>query len=305
MIAAHPVRSFAQLAVLVSALSAFPPAARARGEVNIYSYRGPQLTAPLLKAFTDKTGIKAKVVYAAAGLNERLAAEGQNSPADLLFTVDAGRLSEAKDAGLTQAVDDGKLEQAIPAQFRDPGNHWFGLTMRSRVVYASKERVKQDAITYEELADPKWKGKICIRSGQHVYNTSLFAAYTAKYGEAKAEEWLRGVKANLAQKPSGGDREAARDVAAGKCDIGIGNTYYWALMMNNDPEKKPWAEATKVILPTFEGGGTHVNLSGVLLAKHAPNKANGVKLIEWLAGEKAQQIYADSNYEYPVRSGVA
>jgi len=133
----------------------------------------------------------------------------------------------------------------------------------------------------------------------------LFAAYTARHGEAKAEEWLRRVKANLAQKPSGGDREAARDVAAGKCDIGIGNTYYWALMMNNDPEKKPWAEATRVILPTFEGGGTHVNLSGVLLAKHAPNKANAVKLIEWLAGEKAQQIYADSNYEYPVRAGVA
>ena len=135
--------------------------------------------------------------------------------------------------------------------------------------------------------------------------TACSRPISAKYGEAKAEEWLRGVKANLAQKPSGGDREAARDVAAGKCDIGIGNTYYWALMMNNDPEKKPWAEATKVILPTFEGGGTHVNLSGVLLAKHAPNKANGLKLIEWLAGEKAQQIYADSNYEYPVRAGVA
>ena len=127
----------------------------------------------------------------------------------------------------------------------------------------------------------------------------------ARHGEAKAEEWLKGVKANLAQKPSGGDREAARDVAAGKCDIGIGNTYYWALMMNNDPEKKPWAEATKVILPTFEGGGTHVNLSGVILAKHAPNKVNGVKLIEWLAGDKAQHIYADANYEYPIRAGVA
>lgn len=172
------------------------------------------------------------------------------------------------------------------------------------MIYASKDRVKQDKITYEELADPKWKGKICIRSGQHIYNNALFAAYTAKHGEAKAEEWLRGVKANLAQKPSGGDREAARDVAAGKCDIGIGNTYYWALMMNNDPEKKPWAEATRVILPTFEGGGTHVNLSGVLLAKHAPNKANGIKLIEWLVSEQAQQMYADQNYEYPVRSGV-
>ena len=166
------------------------------------------------------------------------------------------------------------LDKIVPAQYRDPEGHWSGISMRARVVYASKERVKQDAITYEELADPKWKGKICIRSGQHIYNNALFAAYVAKHGEAKAEEWLKGVKANLAQKPSGGDRETARDVAAGKCDIGIGNTYYWALMNDKDPDKKPWADATSVILPTFEGGGTHVNLSGVVLAKNAPNKAN-------------------------------
>jgi iron(III) transport system substrate-binding protein len=162
----------------------------------------------------------------------------------------------------------------------------------------------QSSITYEELADPKWKGKICIRSGQHMYNNALFAAMIAKHGAAKAEEWLRALKANLAQKPSGGDREAARDVAAGKCDLGIGNTYYWALMMNSNPAQKPWAEATKVILPTFEGGGTHVNVSGVVLAKHAPNPANAMKLIEWLVGENAQHIYADSNYEYPIRAGI-
>jgi iron(III) transport system substrate-binding protein len=232
-------------------------------------------------------------------------AEGANSPADVLLTVDIGRIDEAVQAGVTQPVVSEVLETIIPPQYRDPNGHWAGISMRARVIYASRERVKQDAITYEELADPKWKGKICIRSGQHIYNNGLFAAYVAHHGEAKAEEWLKGVKANLAQKPSGGDREAARDVAAGKCDIGIGNTYYWALMMNNDPDKKPWAEATKVILPTFEGGGTHVNLSGVLLAKYAPNKANGVKLINWLAGPTAQQMYADSNYEYPVRAGVA
>jgi iron(III) transport system substrate-binding protein len=176
--------------------------------------------------------------------------------------------------------------------------------MRARVVYVSKERVKQDAITYDELADPKWKGKICIRSGQHIYNNALFAAVIAKHGEAKGEEWLRGLKSNLAQKPSGGDRETARDVAAGKCDIGIGNTYYWALMTKN-PAQKVWADATKVILPTFKDGGTHVNLSGVVLAKHAPNKANAMKLIEWLVDDKAQQMYADINYEYPVRDGIA
>jgi iron(III) transport system substrate-binding protein len=241
------------------------------GEVNVYTYRETKLIQPLFDAFTKDTGIKVNVVSASSGLEQRIKAEGSNSPADVLLTVDIGRIDEAVQAGVTQPI---KSEEI-------------------------------DTITYEELADPKWKGKICIRSGQHIYNNGLFAAYTARYGEAKAEEWLRGVKANLAQKPSGGDREAARDVAAGKCDIGIGNTYYWALMMNNDPEKKPWAEATRVILPTFEGGGTHVNLSGVLLARHAPNKANAVRLIEWLAGEKAQQMYADQNYEYPVRAGVA
>jgi iron(III) transport system substrate-binding protein len=164
--------------------------------------------------------------------------------------------------------------------------------------------VPQTTLTYEELADPKWKGKICIRSGQHIYNNALIAAYIAHHGEAKAEEWLKGVKANLAQKPSGGDRETARDVAAGKCDIGIGNTYYWALMNNNEPDKKAWADATKVILPTFQDGGTHVNISGVVLAKNAPNKANAMKFIEWLASEKAQHMHADLNYEYPVRAGI-
>jgi len=207
--------------------------------------------------------------------------------------------------GASQAMKSAVIDKIVPAEYRDPDGDESGISMRARVSYASNDRAKQDAITYEELADPKWKGKICIRSGQHIYNNALFAAYVAHHGEAKAEEWLRGLKANLAQKPSGGDREAARDVAAGKCDIGIGNTYYWALMMNKDPDKKPWAEATKVILPTFAGGGTHVNLSGLLLAKHAPNRANGIKLIEWLAGEHAQQIYADANYEYPIRDGVA
>jgi iron(III) transport system substrate-binding protein len=165
--------------------------------------------------------------------------------------------------------------------------------------------VKDTAITYEDLADPKWKGKICIRSGQHMYNNALFAAVIAHHGEAKAEEWLRGLKANLAQKPSGGDRETARDIAAGKCDIGIANSYYWALMNNVEADKKPWADATRVMLPAFKDGGTHVNVSGVVLARHAPNKANAMKFIEWMAGEKAQHMHADLNYEFPLRSGVA
>jgi iron(III) transport system substrate-binding protein len=275
------------------------------GEVNVYTYREAKLIQPLLDAFTKDTGIKTNVISASSGLEQRIKTEGANSPADVLITVDIGRLDDAVKAEVTQTIKSDKLDEVVPPRFRDPKGQWYGISMRARVVYASKERVKQDTITYEELADPKWKGKICIRSGQHIYNNALFAAYVAKHGEAKAEEWIKGLKANLAQKPSGGDRETARDVAAGKCDIGIGNTYYWALMNNVETDKKPWAEATKVILPTFQGGGTHVNLSGVVLAKHAPNKANAMKLIEWLAEDKAQQIYADANYEYPVRTGVA
>jgi iron(III) transport system substrate-binding protein len=297
--------AFTATAVLLCLTCLNVSTASADGEVNVYSHRETKLIQPLLDAFTRDTGIKVNVISASSGLEQRIKAEGASSPADVLLTVDIGRIDEAVQAGVTQPVVSEVLETIIPPQYRDPNGHWAGISMRARVIYASKERVKQDAITYGELADPKWKGKICIRSGQHIYNNGLFAAYVAHHGEAKAEEWLKGVKANLAQKPSGGDREAARDVAAGKCDIGIGNTYYWALMMNNDPDKKPWADATRVILPTFEGGGTHVNLSGVLLAKHAPNRVNGVKLIEWLAGPTAQQMYADSNYEYPVRAGVA
>ena len=290
--------------VLATALHA--SAALAQGEVNIYSYREPGLIDPLLKAFTEKTGIKTNVVFAQAGLNERLAAEGANSPADLLFTVDAGRLSEAKDAGLTQPVPSTSLTGTVPTNVRDPDNHWLGLTMRARVVYASKDRVAQDTITYKELADPKWKGKICIRSGQHVYNTSLVATIIAHEGEEAAEAWLKGVKANLAQKPAGGDREQVRDVQAGKCDLAVGNTYYMALMQTNtkNPEQQEWAKAVKILFPNAADRGTHVNISGVALTKHAPNKANAIKLMEYLVSDEAQKIYATANNEYPVSAKV-
>lgn len=278
--------------------------ALAQGEVNVYSYRETKLIQPLFDAFTKDTGIKVNVISASSGLEQRIKTEGENSPADVLLTVDIGRLEEAVKAGISQPIVSAALDKVVPAQFRDPEGHWYAISMRARVVYASKERVQQTSLTYEELADPKWKGKICIRSGQHMYNNALIAAYIAHHGEAKAEEWLKGVKANLAQKPSGGDRETARDVAAGKCDLGIGNTYYYGLMQVN-PQQKPWADATKVILPTFAGAGTHVNVSGVVLAKHAPHKAQALKLIEWLAGEKAQHMYADVNYEYPLRPGIA
>ena len=273
-------------------------------EVNVYTYRETKLIQPLFDAFTKDTGIKVNVISASSGLEQRIKTEGANSPADVLLTVDISRLEDAVQNGVTQPINSKAIDEAVPAQYRDPEGHWAAVALRARVVYASKERVKQDAITYDELADPKWKGKICIRSGQHMYNNALFAAMVARHGEAKAEEWLKGLKANLAQKPSGGDRETARDIAAGKCDLGIGNTYYWALMNDKEADKKPWAEATKVILPTFQGGGTHVSLSGVALMKNSPNKADAMKFIEWMVGPHAQQMHADVNYEYPIRAGV-
>jgi iron(III) transport system substrate-binding protein len=300
-----PSRRIVARLICASGLALAAAPALAQSEVNVYTYRETKLIQPLFDAFSADTGVKVNVISASAGLEQRIKTEGANSPADVLLTVDIGRLEEAVRAGITQPIKSDVLDKVILPQYRDPEGHWYGISMRARVIYASKDRVQQSAITYEELADPKWKGKICIRSGQHSYNNALFAAYVAKYGEAKAEEWLRGVKANLAHKPSGGDRETARDIAAGKCDIGVANTYYWALMHDKEADRKAWADATRVILPTFRDGGTHVNLSGVVLAKHAPNKANAMKLIEWLAGEKAQHMYADINYEYPVRAGIA
>ena len=298
------VRALARTGVAVSAIIVGGSAFAQSGDVNVYTYRESKLIQPLFDAFTKDTGIKVNVISASSGLEQRIKTEGANSPADVLLTVDIGRLEEAARSGITQPIKSDLLDKVVAPQYRDPEGHWYGVSMRARVAYVSKDRVLQTALTYEELADPKWKGKICIRSGQHIYNNALIAAYIAHHGEAKAEEWLKGVKANLAQKPSGGDRETARDVAAGKCDIGIGNTYYWALMMNNDPEKKPWAEATRVILPTFQGGGTQTMRISERIADGAPNKANAMKFIEWLASEKAQHMHADLNYEYPVRAGI-
>jgi iron(III) transport system substrate-binding protein len=295
--------AFAVAALAAAQLCAAPAAAQS-GEVNVYTYREAKLVAPLFEAFTKASGVKVNVISASSGLEQRIATEGANSPADVLLTVDIGRLQGAVDLGIAQPIKSQTLDKIVPPQYRDPAGLWYGISARARIVYASKERVKLDAVTYEELADPKWKGRICIRSGQYIYNNALFAAYIAHHGEEKAEAWLRGLKANLAQKPSGGDREVARDIAAGKCDIGVANTYYWALMLNHDPDKKAWAQATKVVLATFKDKGTHMNISGVILAKNAPNKANAIRLIEWLVGEQAQQMYADVNYEYPIRAGI-
>ena len=295
-----------KLAIAALLTSTMGTAATA-AEVNIYSYRQPQLINPILAEFTKKTGIKTNVVFAKKGLVERLKAEGQNSPADLILTVDISRLDGAKAGGVTQALTNDTLSGNIPAQYRDGEGHWFGLTTRARVVYASKDRVAQNEITYEELADPKWKGKICTRSGQHVYNLGLFASMVNHKGEAAAKTWLDGVKANLARKPTGNDRAQVNGVFSGECDISLGNTYYMGLMQTNEkkPEQKEWAASVKVLFPNANDRGTHVNISGMALTKHAPNKADAVKLMEWLAGDQAQNLYATANFEYPVKEGVA
>ncbi|MFL5044289.1 MAG: Fe(3+) ABC transporter substrate-binding protein [Xanthobacteraceae bacterium] len=270
-------------------------------EVNLYTYREPGLIKPALDAFTKNTGIRVNTLFAADGLAERIRAEGSNSPADLLIAVDIGRLQQAIDLGVTQPVKSDVLEKAVPAQFRDPQGQWYALTLRSRIIYAAKDRVADQALTYESLADPKWRGKICIRSGQHPYNTSLIAAYLAKHGEAKTEEWLKGIKANLARRPSGGDREGARDILAAVCDLAVGNSYYVGLMRNaKEEEQRKWGAAIKTINPTFDGGGTHVNISGVVMAKNAPNRAGAARLMEFLISDSAQHIFSDLNYEYPV-----
>lgn len=278
-------------------------AAWASGEVNIYSYREPGLISPLLAAFTKETGIKTNVVFAGNGLIERLAAEGKNSPADVLLTNESGLLLQAVAAGVTQPVHSEVLDKSIPANLRDTSDQWFGLTKRARVVYASKDRVKQDAITYEELADPKWRGKICIRSGQHTYNVALIASMIAEHGEDYTEKWLAGLKANLARRPAGGDREGVRDVRAGLCDIAVGNTYYMAAMLKN-PDQKAWADAVRIIFPNAGDRGTHVNVSGMAMTANAPNRDNALRLMEFLASPEAQRIYAEANGEYPVVEGV-
>jgi iron(III) transport system substrate-binding protein len=286
-----------------AAITATTPAG-AQGVVNVYTNREPGLYSATLDEFTKATGIKVNALFSEQGLAERIKAEGENSPADVLITVDIGRLQEAVDLSIAEPTRSEILATNIPAQYRDPDGRWFGLSLRARTVYASKERVKQDAITYEELADPKWKGKICTRSFQHQYNIALTAAMIVKNGEAKTEAWLRGVKANLAKKPSGGDRDVAKDIGAGACDIGLGNQYYVGLMTNGPAEQKKWADAIHVILPTFQNGGTHINVSGAVVAKHAPNRDNAVKLLEYMTTNEAQRVFADVNFEYPVRPGV-
>jgi len=276
-------------------------------EVNLYTTREPGLVQPLLDAFTADSGIKVNTVFVKDGLGERVAAEGRRSPADVLMAVDFGNLVDLVDRNVVQAVRSPVLEAAIPANLRDADGRWFSLSMRARVLYTSNERTDLKTFTYEDLAKPEWKGRICIRSAQHPYNTALIAAYIAHHGEAAAEQWLKAVKANLARKPGGGDRDVARDILGGICDIGIANSYYVGRMRSGDggPEQQKWGAAIDVVLPTFTGHGTAVNVSGAAIAAHAPNRDNAVRLLEYLVSDAAQAIYAQANFEYPIKVGAA
>ncbi len=269
-------------------------------EVNVYSYRQPDLVKPLFAAFTKKTGIKVNVAFLNKGMVEKLVAEGKRSPADVVLTVDIARLAAIVSAGVTQPVESAVIDANIPAQYRDPGNQWFGLTSRARVVYASKTRVKPGAVTtYDDLANPKWKGRICIRSGTHAYNLALFSAAIAHMGEQGAKTWLTGLRANLARKPQSNDRGQVKAIWAGECDIALGNTYYMGEMLAN-PAQRKWADAVRIDFPVFVGGGTHVNLSGMAMTKAAPHRQDALKLMEFLTSPTAQSIYAEVNYEYPL-----
>lgn len=290
---------------LISSFTTTPSQASDQ-QVNVYSYRQPFLVEPLFDAFTAETGISVKVIFAKKGLIERIEAEASNSPADVVLTTDIANLSQAAEK-IAQPVRSAILNQYIPATARSDDDLWFGLTWRARIAYVSKERVSQESLTYAELADEKWRGKICLRSGQHPYNNALFAAILAHLGEAEFRQWLLGLKANLTEKPSGNDRAQVRRVFGGVCDIAIGNTYYMGKMQTNEknPEQKQWAASVRPVFPLMPNGGTHVNVSGMVMAKHAPNQQNAQKLMEFLVSAKAQKIYAEVNFEYPVRQDVA
>jgi len=283
-------------------------AATAANEVNLYSSRQPFLMDPLLNAFSKQTGIKVNMVYIKKGMLERLRSEGINSPADLILTTDIGSLNNHLQAGLLQSVESSILSANIPPQYRHPEGKWFGLTTRARVIFAHKERVKPGEIaTYEDLAAPHMKGRVCMRSGKHVYNISLLASIIEAKGEAASQTWAQGVKDNLARKPQGNDRAQVKAIYQGECDVTLGNTYYMGKMQTNEksPEQKDWAASVNLVFPNQQDRGTHVNISGSAVTKSAKNKANAIKLIEFLSGDAAQKIYAQDNFEYPIKAGVA
>jgi len=271
-------------------------------ELNVYSHRQSFLINPFLKAFEKEAGVKVNVVFAAKGLVQRLLAEGARSPADVVLTVDIARLSAYVEKDLFAPVSSPKLMKNIPAHLRDRKNRWFGLSTRARIVAVSKDRVKEGEIKrIEDLADPKWKGRICTRPGSHVYNRALLASLVAAHGEQKAEAWARGLVANLARRPQGNDRAQAKAIYEGVCDVAVMNSYYYGNMKNSKKAaQRKWADAMRIVFTNQGDRGNHVNISGGGVAKHSRNKALAVKLLEFLTEQKAQKLYGEINFEFPV-----
>lgn len=314
MIPIRAHRLLPSLGLTLAALALAVPAGSAVAEteeVNLYSARKEALIKPLLERFTERTGIEVNLVTGKAdALLQRLKNEGQNSPADILLTVDAGNLHRAKEAGLTQSFESDTVIEAVPPTYRDPEGHWTGLSLRARTIMYVKDEVDPAELsTYEALADPKWKGRICIRSSSNVYNQSLVASLIAADGTEATEEWAEAIVANMARPPKGGDRDQIKAAAAGQCDIAIANTYYLAGMLkSDDPGEKEPAEEVAIFWPnqpgSGDGRGTHVNVSGAAVTAAAQNKEAAVELIEFLVSPEAQAWYAEVNGEYPVREGV-
>ncbi len=296
------------LGVAAAGLLALPGQALAQGELNLYSSRHYDTDEALYAEFTKQTGIKINRLEAREDeLLQRMKAEGDKSPADVMITVDAGRLYRAQSMDLLQPANSAMLDKLIPAHLREPSGLWFGFSKRARILVVNKARVAPGALSsYEDLADPKWKGKVLIRSSTNVYNQSLVGAMIASQGEEKTEAWAKGVVANFARAPKGGDTDQIKAVAAGEGDIALSNTYYFArLLASSKPEDKEIVSKLAVIFPNQNDRGTHVNISGAGVAKYAPNKANAVKFLEYLASAEAQGYFARGNYEFPVIGGVA
>ena len=288
---------FKNIIMLVSIISYLP------AEINVYTHRHYASDKILFKKFTDITGIEVNVIKGSADqLIQRLQSEGSNSPADILLTVDAGRLVRAKDMGLLEPVSSKILTKNVPEMMRDSENHWFGLSVRARVIAYAKNRIKKNELsTYEDLADPKWRGKIVVRSSNNIYNQSLLASLINKNGSKKALKWARSVRKNMARKPRGNDRDQARAVASGVADLAIINTYYLGLLANSsDKADREVAEKLNIFFPNQNGRGTHINVSGAAVTKSSKNKKEAIKFLEFLTEKDNQRIFSEANYEYPL-----
>ncbi|TDH34299.1 Fe(3+) ABC transporter substrate-binding protein [Pseudohoeflea suaedae] len=298
------LRSLVLSTALIGLFGAAP--AFADGEVNIYSGRHYDVDEQLYSKFEDETGITVNLIEGKEDeLIERMKAEGQNSPADLFITADAGRLWRADDAGLLQGVDSDVLNERLPAHLRHPDGHWFGMSTRARVIFYDKDSVDNPPQTYAALADPQYKGMVCIRTSSNIYNLSLMGAYIAHHGEEAAKEWAQGLKDNLARDPQGGDTDQLKGIVSGECKIAVANTYYFARGIAGTVEGlSEGIEKIGIVFPDQDGDGTHVNISGVGMTAHAPNPENALKFMEYLTSDEAQSFFANGNNEYPAVEGI-